>query len=141
MNARSHKKAEDIVSDAIDKFLSRMTTPEPVVIREGAALRTADEQSLLYVEDAISLGVVLSPWGQAVYREVRDILGMRRHIVSGDSDTEGLAMDLARLAEQLESDLATMPRRHPYTGVLLGTGYTTEWDDGYTITPSREEES
>lgn len=108
---------------------------DPVIIREGAALRTSDEQSLLFIEDAISLGAELSPWGMTVYRTVRDALSDRRHIVVEDRDDEALLFDMLRLEEQLEADLATLENRDENTSAIRSVGYTVEREDGYVITP------
>lgn len=96
---------------------------EPVIIREGASLRTADELGVLFVEDAVSLGAELSPWGRTTLDRLNALLSEWRDPQSGtawlpESDDRE---DLYALQSQMETELYTL-------------GYVVEHEDGYVIT-------
>jgi len=90
---------------------------EAVVIREGASTRTADELDLQVIDDLVSLGAELSPWGADVLAKVRAALD------ASDSPTawledDGLRDDLDSLASQVECSM---------------TDHVVIWEDGYVI--------
>lgn len=94
------------------------------VIREGSSLRTADELLSVFVWDATSLGVELSPWGKSTLTRYDEALAdNERHGVAWLPDgMEGLHDDMMGLVYQVETALATGDR-----------SLEVRWDDGYVI--------
>lgn len=109
-----------------------MSGYEAVVVREGAAVRTADELLLVFVEDAVSLGAELSATGRITLAEFRTVMTGYTNLLSGSASlpesAEGLRMDVESLVNQLETELGTL-------------GFDVEWNDGYVITPSQDEDA
>lgn len=97
---------------------------DAVVIREGASLHTADESLALFVDDAVSLGAELSPWGKGVMTVAWRLL--REHESLGvawlpDNDSGEVTRDeLVNLSDQMETELHTL-------------GYRVFRNDGYVI--------
>lgn len=92
---------------------------ETVVMREGASMRSADELSALFVDDAVSIGAELSATGEAMQRELNDTASWEGSWLR-DPDTADAMRDLTN---QLESDIATLDDGPFYV----------RWDDGYVI--------
>lgn len=99
---------------------------EVIAQREGASTRTADELCVVFIEDAVDLGVELSPWGQDTYRAAVDNLDANRSMgvawFSDDEEGAELHDSVRGLVDQVENDLATMDE-----------GYSVWWEDGYVI--------
>ena len=93
-------------------------TDDVLVIREGGALRTAEELACTYVSDAEDLGVNLSEWARVILDSsaVKSALGRWK---ATDEDMQ-LRFALETLVNQVEEDL----------GML---GIDTEWNDGYVL--------
>lgn len=102
---------------------------EPIIVREGASVRTADELALTFVDDAVSLGAKLSAYGKNVRARVEDRLEENRSPRSGVAwlDNDTLATELHWLVTEMETELSTL-------------GYVVEWEDGYVITWADSEE-
>lgn len=107
------------------------TMTQPLVVRQGASVRTADELNLLFIEDVAAclnqpvypLGhrtwdddrpSLLSPDGFEVYNEASHALTSGRWIEDSD-----LSQELSDLAHQVE----------------CASGLYVTWDDGYVIYP------
>lgn len=101
------------------------------MIRDGAAVRTADELVLTFVGDAVSVlgDDALSPWGREAVEAAEAALEAARDSHSGVAwfreEDGGVRDDLQTVANQLESDLWT-------------AGYAVEWEDGYVIRTADE---
>ena len=97
-----------------------------VISRDGASLRTANELLSVFVADAVSLWVELSPWGVDVRTRYDAALESARDPQTGAAwlpDTDaGMALhdDMNTLVCQAESSLYEL-------------GYGVEWEDGYII--------
>lgn len=95
-----------------------------IVAREGASLRTADELTLQFIEDALDTAraesepIDLAPWGH-------DVLGKARTALADESwlEDRDLGDELRELANQVESELS---------GLAHG-GLAVHWDDGFLI--------
>lgn len=94
---------------------------ETLVVREGASTRTADELLSVFVHDAVSLGVTLSPWGQDVLMRYDTALDNNRHMgVAWLPDGSGLDDMMDTLRYQVEAELSAM-------------GLMSYFEDGYII--------
>lgn len=91
-----------------------------LVIRQGAALRTADELSLLLVSDLIDCGVKLSEIDMATYSYLDDALtnAYDPHTGLAHFADENDAQDASDLAQMVEQD---------------SDGLWIAHDDGYVI--------
>lgn len=100
---------------------------ETIAQREGASTRTADELLAVFIDDAVGIGVELSPWGADVLaRAWANLNANERYGVAWFStDEEGSALhdEVRTLVDQVENDLATMD----------GGGMHVWWEDGYVI--------
>ena len=95
---------------------------EMLVTREGASTRTADELLTVFVEDAMSVGVELSPWGRDVLERANALLDANRSMGVAwlPEDDGGVRDELDTLQHQVEAELS-------------GLGLSSWWDDGYVI--------
>lgn len=83
---------------------------ETLVIREGAGLRTADELTMILIEDLVSVGAELSVWGRDEYNRLSAALSASRNPKSGtawfDNPDDGeSARDLSHQLENYVADL------------------------------------
>lgn len=88
-----------------------------VVMREGASLRSADELSALFIEDAVSVGASLSPYGEDIRRRIGETEAWEGSWLR-DPD---LADAMRDMTTELETDIYTVG------------GFHVRWDDGYVI--------
>ena len=84
-----------------------------LVVREGASLRTADELTLLLIEDLVSVGAELSATGRIDFKRLTDALERDRNPETGtawfsDPDDADAAQDLAFQVEQYVGDLCVI---------------------------------
>lgn len=87
--------------------------------REGAALRTAEELAIQYIDDALTIdSEILAPYGREVVRQAR---AAGRDVFLLD----GLADELFDVEYQVENNLAGVHRN--------GYNIMTVREDGYTI--------
>lgn len=105
------------------------TERRPVVVREGAAARTADELLSVFLGDAQGLGVELAPYGKDVESRVDAALDANRLYGAAwlPEDAEALRDELVTVADQAEAALCEL-------------GYSVEWEDGYVIFPAGEDD-
>lgn len=83
---------------------------ETLVVREGASLHTADELSMILIDDLVSVGAELSPWGRTERDRLSAALEASRDNVSGtawfaDPDDADAAHSLADQLEGYVADL------------------------------------
>lgn len=96
------------------------------VVREGASLRTADEQLAQFVKDAIALlentdgGQVRSRWKVTLEEVDEDFASDHGHSVCRWLDNEVLREELEEAMHEAES-------------ALHDAGFVTFWNDGYVI--------
>lgn len=96
---------------------------ELFVSREGASLRTADELLSVFIDDAVTLGAGLSPYGKDIVFRADAAMTVDGPMSNWLPDTEDgyeLRDALQTVANQMESELYTL-------------GFSVYWDDGYRI--------
>lgn len=100
-----------------------MIESDILVVRDGAALRTADELSRLFVSDAVDCGAELSPWGLDVlarFDRMSETSDYGTTWLPQTYEGETLRDELGSLVDQVEADLGTL-------------GLAVDWEDGYVI--------
>lgn len=99
---------------------------EVLISREGASLRTGDELAVQFIEDAISLGAELSPWGKDVLSRARAALSENESMgvawLPDGEDGEGIRDDLQTLEWQVEAELEPMVYREDGYRIIKITG-------------------
>jgi hypothetical protein len=92
---------------------------EILASREGSSGRSADQLLSTFIDDAVSLGAELSPYGKDVVARVNEGFAKLEWWESWLEDTD-LAEELRTVADQVETELYTL-------------GLSVYWEDGYTI--------
>jgi hypothetical protein len=92
---------------------------EILVSREGSSGRSADQLVSTFIDDAVSLGAELSPYGKDVVARANEAFGKLGPFESWLEDAD-LAEELRTVADQVETELYTL-------------GLSVYWEDGYTI--------
>jgi hypothetical protein len=125
--AEATQRRETVVTDCdcTEEYGPCEEHGETLVSREGAAVRTADDLLVTFIDDARDAGrFVLSPWGEDVLRQAEDNLSANESMgvrwLSGDEEGASIREDLDTLQYQVEAELAT-------------AGLSTYWEDGYRI--------
>ena len=96
---------------------------ELLVSREGSSLRTGDELLSVFIDDAVSLGAELSPYGKDIVFRADAAMQVSGPMSNWLPDTEEgyeLRDALQTVANQVETELYTL-------------GYSVYWEDGYRI--------
>ena len=94
---------------------------ETLVQREGASQRTADELRSLFIDDAVSVGAELSPYGKDALSRINANLNANRSPYgTAWLDDDSLSDELGGLVNAMETELYTL-------------GLSVYWEDGYTI--------
>ena len=91
--------------------------------REGSSLRTADELLSVFIDDAVSLGAELSPYGKDILLRADAAMQVSGPMSNWLPDTEEgyeFRDALQTVANQVETELYTL-------------GYSVYWEDGYRI--------
>lgn len=114
---------EDFTCDCSEEFGPCEDHSELLVSREGASLRTADELSVLFIQDAVSLGVELSVWG-------KETLGYAQGDLS-DNESMGVAWFSDNEAERIQDEIGTL--QWQVESELATLGYSVYWEDGFRI--------
>lgn len=99
---------------------------EVLIVREGASLRTADELTVQFIDDAVSLGAELSPWGKTVLQRAKKLLADNESMgvawLPEGPDGDEVRDDLDTLTWQVEANLEPMVYREDGYRIIKITG-------------------
>lgn len=102
--------AEATACDCSDEFGPCEQHGETLVVREGASLHTADELTMIEIEDLVSVGAEISVWGREEFKRLTAQLEADRDSTSGaawfeNPDDAEAARDLVFQLENYVADL------------------------------------
>lgn len=99
---------------------------EVLVSREGASLRTGDELAVQFIDDAVSLGVELSPWGKSVLQRAKKLLADNESMGAAwlpeGTDGDEVRDDMQTLEWQVKAELEPAVYREDGYRIVKITG-------------------